>query len=477
MVFAEDKCQTLKNEENCTYRVCEERGSCNDNLTSKVNVKDLLKNVSFKLYKQDCNNESKYNVIKNNFNEICNCTANSTKPFFRTVPVKKNMEKIIQSIWPLILVMGIICLLANILVVTKKIKPIWKKIQQPKELKIYSILILNLSIADLLMGIYLVGISVKMKKNNDQSNYVVESWFCNSLGITNLVSSQVSLTTLVGISYFRLYSLIRPYKQVSVKPAVALVVATWAFWIPFAILPIKFYPVGAKSSINNTNYYLDNFFDVEKFIDGFVGKGEIGSSFDCVIKATANKADPKILLLTLESFGIINSSDWTFMGYYTKQHICALNFFIKKIDSPKDTVTLILVITNLLFCVSIIIAYIILLYKVSGLKQIRKVLLNLGKKRTFDNTQHHFNKRRNKENKTMFIRITVIIITDLLTWMLICLFSLCFHLFCLRKESMKMWHQIFQIIVLFLVPINSIINPCIYSNRVFKHMFLKLIRK
>ena len=470
MVLEEDRCQTLKNKENCTYRVCEERGSCNHNLTSKVNVENLLKNVSFKLYKQDCNNKSKYNVIKNNFNESCNCTADSTNQFF--YESKKN----IQSFWPLLLVLGIICLLANILVFTQKIKPIWKKIQQPKEIKIYNILIFNLSIADLLMGVYLVGISLKMRKSIDQSNYVVESWFCNFLGITNLVSGQVSLTTLVGISYFRLYSLIRPYKQVSVKLAVALVVATWAFWIPFAILPIKFFEDGAMSITNNTKYYF-YFSKVREFIGGFHGKRKVGSSFDCVINATADETDPEVLLLTLESFGIINSiDDWTLMGYYTKQHICTLNFLINKIDSHGDTVTLILVITNLLLCLSIIIAYIILLYKVSGRKQIRKVLLNLGKKRTFDNTQHHFNKRRNKENKTMFIRITVIIITDLLTWMLICLISLFSNLLSSSKAPTELYQNI-QKMVLFLAPLNSIINPCIYSNRVFKHMFLKLIRK
>ena len=470
MVFAEDKCQILNNKENCTYRVCVERGSCNDNLTAKGNVKNLLKNVSFKLYKQDCNNESKYNVIKNNFNESCKCTADSTKPFFN-----ENKHNI-QSIWPLLLVLGIICLLANILVVTQKIKPIWKKIQQPKEIKIYSILIFNLSIADLLMGVYLVGISVKMKQNIDQSNYVTQCWFCNLLGITNLVSGQVSLTTLVGISCFRLYSLIRPYKQVNFKLAVVLVVATWVFWIPFAIFPIKFFESGAMSITNNTKYYF-YFFKVKEFVDGFVGKGKVGSLFNCVINTTANETDPEVLLLTLESFGIINSTDnWTLMGYYTKQRICTLNFSIDKIDSPGDTVTLILVITNLLFCLSIIIAYIVLLYKVSGRKKFRKVLLNLGKKRTFDNTQHHFNKRRNEENKTMFIRITVIIITDLLTWMLICLISLFSNLLSSSKQPPKLYKSI-QLIVLFLVPLNSIINPCIYSNRVFKHMFLKLIRK
>ena len=257
---------------------------------------------------------------------------------------------------------------------------------------------MNLSIADLLMGIYLVGISVEIKKQIDQNNYVIESWFCNSLGIINLVSGQVSLTTLVGISCFRLYSLIRPYKKVSVKLAVALVVATWAFWIPFAILPIKFYAVVAILKMSNTkDYWYLYFSEVEKFIDGFVGKVE--SSFDCVINATADKTDPEVLLLTLESFGIINSSDWTLMGYYTKQRTCTLNF-LKQSNPPKDTITLILVTTNLLFCVSITIAYIVLLYKVSGLKKIRKFLLNLRKKRTFDNAQHHFNKRRNEENKT-----------------------------------------------------------------------------
>ena len=116
--------------------------------------------------------------------------------------------------------------------------------------------------------------------------------------------------------------------------------------------------------MNNTKYYLI-FSRIEKFIDGFVGKIKVGSSSDCVINTTADETDPEILLFTLESFGIINSSDWTLVGYYTKQHICTLNFLIKKIDSPEDTVTVILVITNLLFCVSIIIADIVLLYKVS----------------------------------------------------------------------------------------------------------------
>ena len=133
MVFAEDRCQTLNNEENCTYRVCEERGSCNENLTSKMDVKNLLKNVSFKLYKQNCNNESKYNVIKNNFNKSCNCTADSTKPFFKIVPVIKEVEKIFQSIWPVLLVLGILCLLANILVVTQKINLSGKKYNSLKK--------------------------------------------------------------------------------------------------------------------------------------------------------------------------------------------------------------------------------------------------------------------------------------------------------------------------------------------------------
>ena len=266
MVFAEDRCQILKNIENSTYRVCEERGSCNYNLISKVNVQNLLRNVSFKLYKQDCNNERKDNLTEENFNESCKFTANLTKPLFNDVSAKEEFYELFgYSVWKIFLVMGIICLLGNILIVAQKIKPMWKKIQQPKELKIYSILILNLSIADLLMGIYLVGISVEIKKQIDYSNYITQSWFCNLLGITNLVSGQVSLTTLVGISCFRLYSLIRPYKQVNVKLAVALVVVTWIFWIPFAIFPIKFFDVGAKSSINNTNLYL-YFTQVKKFI-------------------------------------------------------------------------------------------------------------------------------------------------------------------------------------------------------------------
>ena len=165
------------------------------------------------------------------------------------------------------------------------------------------------------------------------------------------------------------------------------------------------------------------------------------------------------------------------MGYYTEQHICTINFIMKS-GSPEDMVTMILVITNLLFCVSIIIAYIVILYKVSGLKKIRKVLLALAKKRTLHNTRHHFNDRRNEENKTMFIRIALIIITDLITWMPICLISLSFYEFPFReKPDFLRLHNMIQVVVLILIPFNSIINPYIYSNRIIKHMFLKLIQK
>ena len=62
--------------------------------------------------------------------------------------------------------------------------------------------------------------------------------FCNALAIINVVSSQVSITTLFIISFYRLVGITRPFKRQHLKSVIKLIALTWIVWLVTAILPI-----------------------------------------------------------------------------------------------------------------------------------------------------------------------------------------------------------------------------------------------
>ena len=76
----------------------------------------------------------------------------------------------------------------------------------PDEIKIYYFLVLNLAISDLLMGVYLLAVAFEMKRKSTVNIYVSEPFPCDVYGVVDLLSSQVTVTIISIISYYRLYS-------------------------------------------------------------------------------------------------------------------------------------------------------------------------------------------------------------------------------------------------------------------------------
>ena len=65
-----------------------------------------------------------------------------------------------------------------------------------------------------------------------------EYGFCNALAIINVVSSQVSITTLFIISFYRLLGVSKPFKRQHLKSVIRLIALTWIVWLMIAMLPI-----------------------------------------------------------------------------------------------------------------------------------------------------------------------------------------------------------------------------------------------
>jgi len=156
------------------------------------------------------------------------CGDRSCSSFFDLFAVTK---------WYIFLLLGIICLIGNIVVIFEKIISLRKIHNKEKEIQIYHALILNLATADLLMGIYLTAIAFEINQKVNLGVYFSNYGLCNGLTIINAVSSQVSVTTLFIISVYRLLGVTKPCIRQHFKTVISLIILTWIVWLTIAVLP------------------------------------------------------------------------------------------------------------------------------------------------------------------------------------------------------------------------------------------------
>ena len=75
------------------------------------------------------------------------------------------------------------------------------------------ILVMNLALADLLMGVYLLAVGIAYEKLNGSYCKEELSWrgssVCTWMGVTALVSIQASVLTLVVLTSCRLYTILK----------------------------------------------------------------------------------------------------------------------------------------------------------------------------------------------------------------------------------------------------------------------------
>jgi len=172
--------------------------------------------------------------------------------------------------WPLFVVLGIICLIGNSVVIYDKIINLCKRQNKEKEIQIYHTLVLNLSLADLLMGIYLTAIAFEINQKVNLGVYFSDYGSCNGLEVINAVSSQVSISTLFIISVYRLNSVTKPYNRQHFKTVIVLIILTWVVWLLIAILPLlPFEPFKTTFTVGltkNRHYEKDTFIEYPYFV-------------------------------------------------------------------------------------------------------------------------------------------------------------------------------------------------------------------
>ena len=148
------------------------------------------------------------------------------------------------AIW----ILGLAAVLGNMLVIS------WRVVRDRK--RCYSFLVINLSIADFMMGIYLLIVA-----SGDvfyRGNYALhaEAWkkslTCKFAGVISTLSSEMSVFMLVVITAERFGVIMFPFshKTLSYKKAVALCSSGWATFLILCVIPVT-----------SVSYFGDNFIE------------------------------------------------------------------------------------------------------------------------------------------------------------------------------------------------------------------------
>ena len=481
-------------------------------ISTSEDVETLLDHVNWKMFiyscEQTCSNfsYSEYdfedncsdssccftNSIDNVLTTISNCGNVSCTSFINSFPI--------ISTWWIFLLLGILCLLGNVTVVYQKVKRLHKSHYKDKEIQIYDSLVLNLALADLLMGIYLTAISFELKHKVAFDEYFSESRLCTALAVINAVSIQVSLTILFIISTYRLIGLIRPYKRQHLKSVATLIILTWAIWLFVAILPIlpfetfeTAFTFGLVKDYIIGNHTLIDFAYTTTFLQtNILPKFEKVSEVSSILNAVTRFPTPRVLKKFSTSVGWIESEtakSWSLIGFYNIHYSCSINFFVTS-ENYRHSNDLILayVFYNLIISVAIMITYSAITLKVCEKYRMRFEHCKCSFsffccKRLFNNTVLFQGAKavRSAENRKIFKRISFIVLTNLLCWIPLCIASLVVwhypttivHNF---NALFSTWIP-FPIVMLTIVPFNSILNPYIYSCHLWKRLLRKIKSK
>ena len=462
----------------------------------------LLDLVQWKIFVQSCrqpsDNFTKLETVLGNFcpNSSCrfsdrideilqrmpDCSCSSCSNFTKSFIISK---------WGIFLALGILCLIGNIIVIFDKITSLRKSQNKGKEVQIYYILVLNLAIADWLMGIYLTAVAFEIRHKVYHSQFFSNPGICNVLGVLNALSTQVSITVLLIISIYRLVGVAYPYRNQHVKVVVSSLIITWVLWLIIAILPLipldplkTSFTFGLAKQRMLENDTLIDFMHFTPVLERILNLVNVTHypEVHSVLLAIIQFPTVSVLEKATAVLGLVNfdTERWSLVGYYDLQYACATNFFLTGEGRKSNFFTLSFVIYNFMTTIAILITYVLVTCKLSGTVFVAHICngCSPGKRSLQKNLPH--SELRSNENRHVLNRISFIILTNLFCWLPLCIAAIVIgnvHVGTSDARDVLRYVLSIQTAMLLIVPFNSILNPHIYSYHLWKALFAKMRKK
>ena len=359
-------------------------------------------------------------------------------------------------------VMALFAILGNCITCVKTVfvlKHVMIKQKQLTKIAIaYNLLILNLAVADFLMGIFLLCIGIQNVKTKGSYCYHDRSWRsgtqCEVLGVISFLSSEVSIVTLAFLATYRLYCVLKPIqcRNLKIRFVLLSIVIAWVMAFIISFLPLSNFL---------QNYFLSHVWIKSNpyFTNDVVSKESL-FSFCKTLLVYKLPAHPDVsksyycgrwenLIKSLEKVKLLEKVNGTF-GYYSAHSTCLPKIFVTTQDLSWEFS---IGVTAFNFCVCI---YISCVYTFLVKKRSK-----LGRVSTSANRQTvNFQKR-----------IALLIGTNFVCWVPVCVIAF------LRFVGFSISDSVYSFAAIILLPINSAVNP-FFSNNLqnFYKFFLKLFR-
>ena len=321
-----------------------------------------------------------------------------------------------------------------------------KKNKKINGIKFQHVIILNISIADFIMGIYLLVIGSFSAFYSGYYGEVDREWRssikCSIIGSLAVISSETSCFLMVVLTAFRLRNITNAMESLT---------SSWRAWkvsIGMAWLSaiiISFIPLLDATS----EYFIHSFSFSTAFHNGTLNATSL-RQFACRVAALHNTT---ILLqhnsnrfLSAKQFvntksNLPSNASVDFFGYYGATSICMPRFYVRY-DEKSSEYTLSIITINFICFIFIALSYVII-WRISSESS------NLLRK--------HKNK---KKTARMSRRIARIVATDF-CWIPICIMTYVSLGSIFSEDSFLLAYQISAVLLL---PINSAINPFLFSS-------------
>jgi len=353
---------------------------------------------------------------------------------------------------------GSLSIIANILVVLFSKRKLQHCRQKNSVAYCNRLLVLHLAISDFLMGVSLfILANNSLKFSGDYCIHDVKwrsSGTCNLIGVLTMLSTQASINILTVLTSLRLYVTMKPMTLNMVRHRLCWIVIffSWLLALIFSAIPVL------KPHKFATQYWIaqQSFFKTSLVTSDSIQKY---LSKNNQIINTSQVLD--------EGFWFSNEANSTFpnrfikikgiFGYYSSQSICFPNFYTET-THPHFTYSFCIILYNTLAMCFIAISY-FLIYRKSLVKKMVSTDVN--------------NSSVDQDRRTLRRRITLVVMTNNCCWSPICIMAyMSFAGFSLPSVA-------YSLSAVFLLPINSFLNPMIYSmlhRRAYKKVNITIRR-
>ena len=336
---------------------------------------------------------------------------------------------------------GLIIIVATVLVIVGKTKFL-KAAKLTDSLRCQHVIILNVTVADFIMGVYLLTIAVHSSIYSGYYGEVDLEWRsslrCSIIGSFAIISSEASCLLMVVLTAFRLNTVCNPFATLSTR--------MWPWKIGICAVWFVAFILGALPMLSHYNlpYFLDRVYFLNEFNEQGWWNSSSLTKFSCRFAAMTNKTinivgnEWKTTATFLEE-NFPNTNVHQF-GYYSETSVCMPRFYVTRGEASWEY-TLAVMTLNFLAFISMAVCYSLLFLQLTRRSE------TLGKSR---------NKKSSGKESKMGKRIATLVATDFLCWVPVCI--MCY----VRINEGELPKIVYQVTAVFLLPINSILNPFIY---------------